>query len=265
MYDIVEDLENCRIISEHFFDTPEKTKEYYTKNVEINCYDHHSQFPITKEFIKEVKGLYNNITLRNEVFELQILQDYGQGCLSIPEGYEMLPEQLLEETFDSNVGWFNGYLSLIYKEGDILNVAKLIEAPKIDMEHLRDKCPYSYFLCSKDKEVYIAIYVNYWKDNFIDSKEYIFDTHFTTDDLLGLPNIRKMVAMIPVKTQGNKWSQYEYNGRKILSRNWLASRGWELIGNAWHKEGESDIIDDRTETAYFEQNNKYIWFTDEII
>lgn len=266
MYDIVKDIRNCRLISVSDFGNTVRAEEYYTKGVQIDVYSHHSQFPTTDEFIEEVSHIYNNLTLHNDKFELQILQDYGQGCIGIPGGYEMIPQELMEETFNSNIGWFNGYLSLIYLVGDVLYVDRLIEIPKIDLDHIRDKRPYSYFLCAKDKEVYIAIYINYWiapDYKMIDNHLYLIPTHRSLDVLLSVSNIYAMLDTILINSQGNEWRSTENKGKRFITRDWLIRNKWNFNDGIWSKNGTS-IIDECDETPYFKQNGDYIFYIEDI-
>lgn len=262
MYNVVEDIKECRVlIIESLIDNSKETY-YLNRDVTIKTYKSKSTFPITDEYLKEITHVYNNISVESNDFTLIILQDYGQGCYT-PEGYEIVPNELLSYTLDANIGWYNGYICLIQREGDILRVFKLKEIPKIDIKFINDKRPWSYQLGIKNKEVHICISINYRDENKSWNDKYYINTNITKEAITSLDNIKRTIDYIYEKSKGNEYSCTEYRGKHFITRDWLTSNGYNLNNGIWKKEN-IEIKDDLEDLAYFEYKGDYIFFIEDL-
>lgn len=264
MYDVVNDIRYCRYVIVKSIDN-DKTDTFTLHNAKIAVYDHKSQFPITEEFLKEVGEIYNNLTITTEEFEMQILQDYGQDRI-VPDGYEDIPNALTYATWDSNVGWFNGYISLIWHEGDMLSVLKVIEAPKINMDRLRDKRPFRYQLVTKDNKVYLYIQINSYdiENRQIVPTYYLADTHMLRDKLFSKENIYHMIFDLLNNSSQSQFNNYENkDGRKFLTRDLLVANGWNFIDGLWHK-GEEEISDEGELIPYLKYHDNFAYYADQV-
>lgn len=262
MYNIINDLRYCRLLSVININSNRK-EIFYLYKAKINIDKRFfSIFPITDSFIDEVKNIYQNVTIEGNNFKLQILQDDGQGCIK-PNNYEILPNELL--IINANICWFNGSISLCHLKGEILNIIQLKEIPEFDMNNIRNKRPYSYNLCTKNKQIFLYVFINYWDSTIIPynvrHEEIIIDLHIKYNELFSLVNIKSMINRF--EDCNNNFIEKELYNRIILTRDWLVSNNWNYNNGAWQKD-DLEILDDKSEKAYFIYNNNPIFFVDEI-
>lgn len=257
MYDVVKDIKDCRCIvsknlqgDEHLY-----SLEHAYVGTQYTC----TQFPITAEFLEEMKNVYNNITVESEGyhnnamtkdsdFHLEVFQDYGDGSRDV-DGYQEIPSALLDFTYQANVCWLNGYLGLIKRKGSTLCVTELTPAPRIFSEPFDAKRPYDYQLARAGENIYLLIHTN---------KQIIIPLPYTYSDLTTVQNLTSAMNMVADSAEG--WFD---DNNEFLSRDYFALNGWNLIDGVWRKE-DKEIEDSLNDGCYFYYRGKPVFYKREI-
>ena len=214
-------------------------------NTPFNCLDPNE--------IRESKSYYNNGIWRvNNLFEFEILQDYGADELSLPENSTMIYDNLIfassyhkEEQF--SVGYFEGYLSIIFLiKNNNLGVIKLIKDESINFNEINCKRPFRCNFFIKN-ENYKKVFFQLWRsDKASDNSLAIIDTDIELDELLTLDNVQK--AFVDRHFSGiqlNRTNEYvEYRT--------LIKKGFSYNADTyqWYNDNSSIVLED--EYPFFE-------------
>lgn len=252
MYNVIEEINKCRIICIEK-STDDELQDENLNGSEIDLYGNKFSFPAPVN-----NRSYNNITVTKPNLTLIILQDYGQGDLNpIPEEYSYIPAFLVPIYFSGSIGWCNGYLSIITRNGDILHVIQLQKIPQIEIEKLNAKRPFSYELCSKGNKVFVAVLLNYLEN----TQRYLIDLDIDKTEILD-PVYIEWAVSVSMEAQED-YTVERQNGRTFISRDWLVANGWKFDGKAWYKNSQK-IVDDCDIQPAFTYNSKEIFYIDEI-
>lgn len=244
MYHVIDDISSLKkIVFCDYYNYDDEDKVIPVKQLIVDLYGKKYTLPDDKDLSLQWKGIYNNIIVTAPELEgeMIILQDYGMGCSSKEEYYELPLDFLLSNNFPSLM-WYNNSLwhcELDYNTQSTLVCIRLCDYSKIDLNNINSKRPYNInLLVEKNYTLQSPLYFNiriYYNDK--------------TDDLMlkALPTYGELINPTVLQDTINTIAEYGSFGKtnenteiEYLTRDYLVNKGFSY--NADSKSWSNGVI-----------------------